>query len=333
MYRFFTVFSILSGITFFQGSAQPVNVPFQLFTVNEGLPQNYLLGLAQDSAGFIWIGTKDGLARYDGHNFKVYRHGKDPLHEPASNNITNLYTDHRGYLWIQYDNRAIDCYDPSTGIFDHVSNQPTWDIIRSRVIGYELIVDHRDNLWVITEKGVYRYNTRSKQLSPAPSELRSQPSQGSVASERGEPGIIPLGMMEDHSGKIWMATQNGFSIYDYAKDQLQHIPFQLSSRQTYSGRNHKLGLGETESGKVIVTSLDSTALIYDPVNNSFQTIVPRVKSLSGMIQGLVIRTWSFQTMEIAGLPAMEEFSGLTKERMRSVKSLILLIRKNRMLRY
>ncbi|HTF29790.1 MAG TPA: ATP-binding protein, partial [Flavitalea sp.] len=174
-----------------------------------------------------------------------------------------LYTDRRGFLWIQYDNRAIDCYDPSTGIFDHISNQPAWDIIRSRVISYELIVDHHDNLWVITEKGVYRYNTRSKQLSPFIH----------------LPGIIPLGMMEDHSGKIWMATQKGFSIYDYSKDQLRHIPYQLSSRQTYSGRNHKLGMGETESGKVIVTSLDSTVLLYDPINNSFQTITPKVKPL------------------------------------------------------
>ena len=259
--RNLVVFSILASIASSPCAAQNVNVQYQVYTVNEGLPQNYLLGLAQDSAGFIWIGTKDGLARYDGYAFKIYRHGKDSFHTPAANNITNLYTDHRGYLWIQYDNRAIDCYDPSTGIFDHISTQPAWDIIESRVISYELIVDHHDNLWVITERGMYRYDTRSKQLSPFTH----------------SPDIIPLGIMEDHSGKIWMVTQKGFYIYNYSKDQLQNIPFELSSRQTYSGRNHKLGVGETESGKVIVTSLDSTVLIYDPVNNSFQTIVPRVK--------------------------------------------------------
>jgi signal transduction histidine kinase/DNA-binding NarL/FixJ family response regulator/streptogramin lyase len=261
LFRNFIVPWILSGIASISCSAQNIDLPYQLFTVNEGLPQNYLLGLAQDSAGFIWIGTKDGLARYDGYQFKIYRQGKDPLHTPAGNNITNLYTDHRGYLWIQYDNRAIDCYDPSAGIFDHISNQPAWDTIRSWVISYELIVDHRNNLWVITEKGAYRYNIRSKQLS-AFTHL---------------PGIIPLGIMEDHSGKIWMVTQKGFFVYDYSKDQLQNIPYELSSRQTYSGRNHKLGLGETETGKLIVTSLDSTVLIYDPVNHSFQTSTPRLK--------------------------------------------------------
>jgi signal transduction histidine kinase/CheY-like chemotaxis protein/ligand-binding sensor domain-containing protein len=252
---------IAPAIFAFSSFAQNINTPHQIFTVNEGLSQNYCLGLAQDSAGFIWIGTKDGLARYDGYSFKIYRHGKDSLHTPAANSINNLYTDHHGYLWIQYDNRAIDCYDPSTGIFNHITNQPAWHKIRSGIINYELIVDHNDNLWVITEKGVYRYNTRSKQLSPF--------------TPTG--ATIPLGMMEDHSGKVWMVTQKAFNVYDYSKNQLQKIPFELSSRQTYSGRNHKLGLGETESGKIIVTSLDSSILIYNPVNNSFQTFTPQLK--------------------------------------------------------
>ncbi|HEX9512418.1 MAG TPA: ATP-binding protein [Puia sp.] len=256
------VFSILSGITAFSCPAQELSSQYQVFTVNEGLPQNYLLGLGQDSAGFIWIGTKDGLARYDGYRFAIYRHGKDSLHTPAANNITNLYTDHHGYLWIQYDNRAIDCYDPSTGIFDHLSNRQTWDTIRSQIVKYELLVDQHDNLWLLTEnKGFYRYNIRSKKLSPFTP----------------LPAITPRGIMEDHLGKIWMATQTGFFIYDYSSDRVKNIPYQLSTRQTYSGRNYKLGLGETKNGKVLVTSLDSTILLYDPVNNSFQTITATAK--------------------------------------------------------
>jgi signal transduction histidine kinase/ligand-binding sensor domain-containing protein/DNA-binding NarL/FixJ family response regulator len=261
---------ILAGFIAFSGSAQVNESRYDLFTVNEGLPQNYLLGLAQDSAGFIWIGTKDGLARYDGNRFKIYRQGKDSLHTPAFNVVNNLYTDRRGYLWIQYDNRAIDCYDPSSGTFEHISNQPAWIGIRPYILSYELIVDRHDNLWVITEKGVYRYNTLTKQLSPF-----TQLS-----------GIMLLGIMEDHSGKIWMVTQKGFYVYDYSKDRLQHIPFELSARQTYSGRNHKLGVGETASGKLIISSLDSTVLIYDPVNNSFQTIVPGGKKYAPYDSGL-----------------------------------------------
>jgi signal transduction histidine kinase/ligand-binding sensor domain-containing protein/DNA-binding NarL/FixJ family response regulator len=259
--RNLAVFAILARLAWSPCFAQNTNTPYQAFTVNEGMPQNFLLGLAQDSAGFIWAGTKDGLARYDGYNFKIYRHGNDSLHTPAFNNIFNLYTDHRGRLWIQYENRAIDCYDPSTGIFNHVSAQPAWDSIRSYIINYELLVDRRDNLWLITEKGVYRYIIHSRQLFRF-NQL---------------PGIVPLAIMEDHSGKIWMANQKGFNVYDYSKDRVRHIPYQLSTRQTYSGRNHKLGIGETESGKIVVTSLDSTLLVYDPVNNSFKNVVPKIK--------------------------------------------------------
>src|SRR4051812_2958711 len=141
--RSLLVFSILTVITVGSSHAQNNHPGYQVFTVNEGLPQNFILGLVQDSSGFIWIGTKDGLARYDGYGFTIYRKGKDILHTPAFNNITNLYTDHHGYLWIQYDNRTIDCYDPSTGIFDHVSDRHGWESIRPHLINYELLVDHR----------------------------------------------------------------------------------------------------------------------------------------------------------------------------------------------
>ena len=84
-WKSFIATGILAGFIAFSCSAQVNETRYDLFTVNEGLPQNYLLGLAQDSAGFIWIGTKDGLARYDGNRFKIYRQGKDSLHTPAFN--------------------------------------------------------------------------------------------------------------------------------------------------------------------------------------------------------------------------------------------------------
>jgi len=253
--------SLLSISIPFLCLSQDSGRPFQLYTVNEGLPQNYLLGLTQDSAGFIWIGTKDGLARYDGYHFLIYRHGRDSGHTPAANNITNLCTDHRGYIWIQFDDRAIDRYNPSTGVFEHVTSGKAWDPIRSQLTRYELLVDHHDNLWVTTDSsGVFRYNLLSGQLHvflPASSTVRA--------------------VMEDHSGNIWMASQDGFIVYDYSTDRVKRISFELSARRTYSGRNYKLGLGETPNGRIILTSLDSTVLLYDPAHRVFQTLPPPSK--------------------------------------------------------
>ena len=253
------VFTFLSGFAAISCPAQQINAPYELFTVDEGLPQNYLLGLAQDSTGFIWIGTKDGLAKYDGYHFTIFRQGKDSLHTPAANSITNLYTDHHGYLWIQYDNRAVDRYEPSTGVFDHISNQPVWDPIRAQIVQYELLVDHHDNLWLLTEnKGFYRYDIRSKTLSPILT------------------GDAPArAIMEDHIGKIWMVTPTAFYIFDYSDGRQSTIPFRLSARQTYSGRNYNLGVGELADGEILVTSLDSSMLTYDPANSTFSATTPR----------------------------------------------------------
>ncbi|HET6252920.1 MAG TPA: ATP-binding protein, partial [Puia sp.] len=261
-------FVFLAGIAFLPCSAQIPDPQYQLLTVNDGLPQNYLLGLAQDSVGFIWIGTKDGLARYDGYHFKTYRHGKDSLRSPAFNNVTNLYTDRRGFLWIQYDNRAVDRYDPSTGIFDHVSNEKTWDGFRSQILNSELIVDRHNNLWLLSlTGGFYRYSLQTHRL------VQINVSSGLLADSA-------RGIVEDHAGKIWLVTQKGFSVYDYSSDKIDNIRYQLSDRQSYSGRNYKFGVGELADGRIIVTSLDSPMLIYNPINRSCQaTTLPRKKAL------------------------------------------------------
>jgi len=72
---------------------------YGLLTIKEGLSQNSALAIIQDKKGFIWIGTKDGLNRYDGIGFKVYRHSKDK-NSLVNNHVKSLYQDSDGNIWI-----------------------------------------------------------------------------------------------------------------------------------------------------------------------------------------------------------------------------------------
>lgn len=119
------------------------------------------------------------------------------MHTPAGNNITNLYTDYHGYLWVQYDNREIDRYDPSTGIFHHISNQLSFNNVKSKINAYTLIVDHQDNLWMSgINSGFYRYNFHTKQIQH-------------FSQATGLLNDTSRAVVEDHAGKIWMVTQKG----------------------------------------------------------------------------------------------------------------------------
>src|SRR6476659_9053277 len=76
------------------------NVRFRNYGVDEGLSQATALQMAQDKAGFLWIGTQDGLDRFDGYGFRVYKHARSDAHSLSDNGIRALAADADGSLWI-----------------------------------------------------------------------------------------------------------------------------------------------------------------------------------------------------------------------------------------
>src|SRR6266540_5008368 len=75
-------------------------VRFERFTSEDGLSQNAGLDILQDSHGYLWIGTQDGLNRYDGYSFKVFKHDPDDPHSISHNSILKIAEDADGTLWI-----------------------------------------------------------------------------------------------------------------------------------------------------------------------------------------------------------------------------------------
>jgi len=93
---------------------QPVFTHQQVFREEDGLPQNYISGIIQDREGFLWIGTRDGLARYDGRHFLVFRHQYNDSNSLSSSVISSLLIDKENLVWILYANNFVDCLDPRT---------------------------------------------------------------------------------------------------------------------------------------------------------------------------------------------------------------------------
>src|SRR5205085_1064192 len=79
--------------------AQPVIPRFQTLGVNEGLSQSSVYGIQQDKAGFIWIGTADGLNRYDGTTIKTFRVSSSPSHLRSSYVRGRIFEDAGNNLW------------------------------------------------------------------------------------------------------------------------------------------------------------------------------------------------------------------------------------------
>ncbi|MFD2572639.1 ATP-binding protein [Spirosoma soli] len=121
-------------------------------TISDGLSQGMIYDLKQDQNGFVWVATKDGLNRYDGHNFTVFTH--DPYNEYSlsDNACSALLIDSRGRLWVGTLNQGLNLYDAQTQRFYHIDIS---DRQSTNAGNYEvrlLAEDPEGNIWVNTDQ-------------------------------------------------------------------------------------------------------------------------------------------------------------------------------------
>ncbi|MDE5637775.1 MAG: hypothetical protein K2I43_07170, partial [Alistipes sp.] len=83
-------------------SAKNAHTYFRTYTINEGLNSNSIYGIVQDSAGFIWFGSNNGLCRFDGKQFRQFR--KNDGCGISNNCILHLAIDRKGRIWLSLDN-------------------------------------------------------------------------------------------------------------------------------------------------------------------------------------------------------------------------------------
>ncbi|HET6990013.1 MAG TPA: two-component regulator propeller domain-containing protein, partial [Bacteroidia bacterium] len=129
-------------------------------TSNDGLSQGFVPSIIQDHRGFIWFATKDGLNKYDGYSFEIFRHDQEDSNSVADNFILNIFEDSRGYLWISTPG-VLQVFDPLTEKFSKID---------LRINGQEhgapnkIVEDANGNLWCDGHGGQFRLNlsTRNK---------------------------------------------------------------------------------------------------------------------------------------------------------------------------
>lgn len=119
--------AIIFFIVWFTAGAQNDAVKtlhFDAVTINDGLSQGMVNTIIQDRYGFMWFATKDGLNRYDGYNFTVYRHDPNDSASLADNYVFIVFEDSKGRLWAGTSTQGLDLFDRSTETFTHFKNDP-----------------------------------------------------------------------------------------------------------------------------------------------------------------------------------------------------------------
>ena len=90
------IINLLTNIIF----AQKPSIQFTHLNVEDGLSQSTVFSIIQDRDGFMWFGTEDGLNRYDGYNFHIFKTDLSDTNSLISNFVTALHQDKNGFIWI-----------------------------------------------------------------------------------------------------------------------------------------------------------------------------------------------------------------------------------------
>ncbi|UZJ63510.1 hypothetical protein OKW96_13490 [Sphingobacterium sp. KU25419] len=162
---------------------------FNHYQINEGLSNNAVICSMQDSYGFLWFGTKDGLNRFDGNSFKQFTSSQQHPHSLGSNSIISLKEDDQKKMWIGTD-QGIYSYDPIYERFKILDEK-----FRSTEVPV-ITTDHKHRLWFISNGMLYMHNLvnkKTKQITHSDLYITS------ICSTR--------------AGKLYFGTPEGF-IYE-----------------------------------------------------------------------------------------------------------------------
>ncbi len=142
--------------------SQPSDFKFSHIDINDGLSNNQINCILKDNKGFMWFGTMSGLNRFDGYNFKIFRHDLRDTNSISNNFVWDLFEDHLGRLWVG-TRSGFNIYDPRTETF----NRNPSAILRSLNINDEslsdILRDSQGNYWFTgSGTGIYKYDIQTK---------------------------------------------------------------------------------------------------------------------------------------------------------------------------
>ena len=134
------------------------SIRFEHISLEQGLSQSVINIIFQDSMGFLWIGTEDGLNRYDGYGFKVYKPEDDNEDSLSNRWITSIVEDEDGFIWIGTRQGGLNRFDPRSGLFTVFKHDPADKNSLSNNRINTLYVGEDNTLWVGTDSDLDQFN-------------------------------------------------------------------------------------------------------------------------------------------------------------------------------
>ncbi len=203
IYSVFVICSLASPSSLF---SQENDLNFINFGSREGLSSNNVTAIIKDSHGYMWFATDDGLNKFDGTKFKVYRHNSDDSTSLASNEIIDLYEDKKGNLWIG-TGVGLTRYNRKMDSFENFYSG-------SKSAITSISSDKAGLIWLTSYGGVSVFDPQTRKVSALnPRNLRDK----SIFTQS------VLRVFCDSKGRVWLCTGRGLALYSKNSNSAKFI--------------------------------------------------------------------------------------------------------------
>lgn len=248
------------------------NISFRKLSKKDGLSQASVFDIEQDNTGFMWFGTRDGLNRYDGYNFKVYKKG-EPLNDIVANDIRTLYFDHqKNELWIGTIG-GLSKYQPTTDNFLNYVHDSFDSTSLSNNFIRQIFRDTKGRLWVGTDIGLNLLDENNN---------RFQRFFFDETSNKSSDSHVVKAILEDKNGQLWFGTGNG--LYVLNEDHNNTFTFErIDGKAGWELSDvHIKSILEDKKGNLWIGTFEGGINYWDRTNNSI-TVYQNEKNNSGSL--------------------------------------------------
>lgn len=242
------------------GGTGNINIfSFDIFSIENGLPNNQIQCIFQDKKGWIWLGTSRGLSRFDGYRFVNYIHNPADTNSLSGSLVRVIFEDSRGRLLIGTENGGLNIFDREKELFSHpFRNYP--DIEKRNISVNAIRNDNNENLYLGTDRGLMMLDPEGnlKDITPVPGNRESNFT-----------NIFIRTLRFDNYGKLWIGSTQGLFVYDPVTNFIETIT--IPSAGNDMAREIFVIFKDTD-GSLLIGTYSNGLVIADPETKMIRNI-------------------------------------------------------------
>jgi signal transduction histidine kinase/ligand-binding sensor domain-containing protein/DNA-binding response OmpR family regulator len=223
---------------------------FKQLTSADGISQSEVYSFLEDSRGFVWFGTVDGLNRYDGYNIEIFNTNINNLNSLSNNTVRSLVEDQLGRIWIGTDD-GLNLYDPNTDLIYQIKTNSS----ENRFAVWSMYIQD-DYLLVGASSGLWRVKIQHKELR----EIESEFQKITLLNKQQNSSNLIRSIEKCKHGGIWIVTSDNISRIIFQQNSNEPVLIEIFTINT----NQRTAI-EDSLGNLWIASTEDGLFRYNPI--------------------------------------------------------------------